>query len=206
MLRLESNQPVHLIVRQRPVATRVIRCVKHEVYLDALRDNEMELTPMPKTYVPIRWALDDGLYEQLGQVLEVLDPIPIIVIQMQGVPKVIEQRGAIRVRVQIPIEYGLVRPGADMLVTTTLDLSSLGLRFPSAVKVWTGLELRMTIRIEAQSYAVIGRVVRVSSQPREFRGRKSWETAVQFIRMSAEARQQLEHYVRRQHHRAQLGM
>ncbi|MDA8194437.1 MAG: PilZ domain-containing protein [Thermaerobacter sp.] len=203
---LEANQPVHLIVRQRAVATRVIRCVRQEIYLDALRDNEMELTPLPNSRVPVRWILDDVLYQQVGLVLDVLDPIPILVMKLEGVAEVLEHRGALRVKVQVPVEYGMLRPGSDMLVTTTLDLSSLGLKFPSAMRVWQGLELRMTLRVETDTFSVVGRVVRVASQPRDFRGRKSWETAVQFIRISSQDRQQIERYVKRQHQRMKLGM
>lgn len=205
MARLEANQPVHLMINQRAVASRVIRCVRQEVYIDALRDNEMELTPLPGTRIPIRWVEDETLYEQMGQVHDVLDPIPIVVVHLQGEPVVVEQRQSLRVKVGVPLEYGLVRPGADMLVTTTIDLSATGLKFPSAVRVWPGLELRMRLRVDGREFEMISRVIRVANQPREIRGRKSWETAVQFIRFTPEAHRHIMGFIRRQHHKKNLG-
>jgi len=202
---LEMNQPVQLVLPRRVVRSRVIRTMKHEVYIDALRDEEMELTPLIGDKVAVRWAEDDVLYQQTGRVSEILDPIPIIVIRMEGPPRVVEFRQATRVRVGLPLEYGLLRPDSEMLVTTTMDISSTGLRFPAAVKLWMGLELRLRVRVEQRILEVTGKVVRVAPKARELRGRQSWETAVQFTKIAPGDRKLLEQYVRRQQSRLQLG-
>ncbi len=202
---LEANQPIQIVFQNRSVPSRVIRSVRDEVYIDALRDAEMELTPLPGQKVPLRWSEDETLYQQFGKVTDVLDPIPIIVVKMEGTPRVVEFRKSFRVKVALPLEYGLVRPDSELLVTTTLDISATGLRFPSAVKVWAGLELRMRLRVEQRALEVIGKVVRVAPKPREVRGRESWETAVQFTVMTVPDRKWLDQYVRRQHQRLRIG-
>ncbi len=202
---LDPNQSVHIVFTNRTVQSRVIRAVRDEVYIDALRDAEMELTPLPGQKISIRWSEDETLYQQFARVTDVLDPIPIIVVKMEGVPRVVEFRKSFRVKVALPLEYGLVRPDSEMLVTTTMDVSSTGLRFPSAVKVWNGLELKMRLRVEQRILQVVGKVVRVSAKPREVRGRQSWETAVQFTHISLSDRKWLEQYVRRQHARLSIG-
>lgn len=187
------------------VRSRVIRSMRDEIYIDALRDAEMELTPMPGQKVPLRWSEEETLYQQFGRVTDVLDPIPIIVVKLEGVPRIVEFRKSFRVKVALPLEYGLIRPDSEMLVTTTIDLSSTGLRFPSAVKVWPGLELRLRLRIENRLLELRAKVVRVSSKAREIRGRQSWETAVQFTQMTVVDGKWVEQYVRRQHSRLQMG-
>ena len=202
---LESNQPVFLAVRpDRVVPTRVIRRVKQEIYLDALKDHDMELTPLPGQVVHVRWAADDFLYEQAASILEVLDPIAIIVLKLTGQPRVTEQRGSLRVKVTVPLEYGLVRPDSEILMTTTLDLSASGLRFPSAVQVWSGLHLKMRLRIGPGEVAVIGQVSRVSPKAREVRGHRTWETAVTFLQLRPQDRKLLEGFVRTQYHRQKV--
>ncbi|AEW06598.1 type IV pilus assembly PilZ [Sulfobacillus acidophilus DSM 10332] len=202
---LEMNQPVQLVLQRRVVRSRVIRTMKQEVYIDALRDEEMELTPLIGDKIAVRWAEDDVLYQQIGRVSEVLDPIPIIVVRLEGPPRVVEFRQATRVRVGLPLEYGLLRPDSEMLVTTTMDISSTGLRFPAAVKLWMGLELRLRVRVEQRILEVTGKVVRVAPKARELRGRQSWETAVQFTKIAPGDRKLLEQYVRRQQSRLQIG-
>ncbi|MCL4495240.1 MAG: PilZ domain-containing protein [Firmicutes bacterium] len=202
---LESHQPVYLVVRPgKIVGTRVIRRVRQEVYLDALKDHDLELTPLPGTTVAIRWPYDDLLYEQQGVITEVIDPVPIIVVKLTGNPRVLEQRGSLRVKVQVPLEYALVRPDSEILMTTTLDLSATGLRFPSAVELWAGLHLKLRLRVATQEVIVLGKVTRVSSRPREIRGKKTWETAVSFLSIKPNDSRLIEQFVRRHHHRQQL--
>lgn len=202
---LEPNQSIQIVFANRAVQSRVIRSMRDEVYIDALRDAEMELTPLPGQKIPLRWSDDETLYQQFARVTDVLDPIPIIVVRLEGSARVVEFRKSYRVRIALPLEYGLVRPDSEMLVTTTMDVSSTGLRFPSAVKVWVGLELKMRVRVEQRILQVVGKVVRVSAKPREVRGRESWETAVQLMHITAADRKWLEQYVRRLHARMQMG-
>lgn len=202
---LEPNQSIHIVFASRAVQSRVIRIMRDEIYIDALRDAEMELTPMPGQKIPLRWSEDETLFQQFGRVTDVLDPIPIIVVKMEGTPRVVEFRKSYRIKVALPLEYGLVRADSEMLVTTTLDISATGLRFPSAVKVWNGLELKMRIRVEQRILPLVAKVVRVAAKPREVRGRQSWETAVQFTHITLGDRRWLEQYVRRLHSRLQVG-
>ncbi|OLZ11841.1 pilus assembly protein PilZ [Sulfobacillus thermosulfidooxidans] len=201
---MESHQSVYLVVRPgKLVSTRVIRRVRQEVYLDALKDHDMELTPLPGTTITIRWPFDDLLYEQQGVITEVLDPIPIIVVKLQGQSKVIEQRGSLRVKVQVPLEYGLIRPDSELLMTTTFDLSATGLRFPSAVELWRGLHLKMRLRLGTDEVILLSQVTRVATKPREIRGKKTWESAVTFIQIKPQDRTLIERFVRGQYHRQQ---
>lgn len=205
MAGLESNETIQLVLRDQRISSRVIRRVRQEIYVDALRDQDMALTPLPGQTVPILWNRDETLYQQLAFVVDVLDPIPIIVMRLEGEPDVVEQRKALRIKMAVPLEYGLIRPGSEMFVTTTIDLSATGLRFPCALQFWVGLELRLIIRLEGQPIEVPARVVRVAARPREIRGRKSWETAVQFLRISLKDRRIVEQFVRKQHQRLQTG-
>ncbi len=202
---LEANQTIQIVFTNRSVPSRIIRIMRNEVYIDALRDTEIELTPMPGQKIPVRWSEDETLFQQFAVVTDVLDPIPIIVVQLQGSPRVIEFRKSFRVKVALPVEYGLVRPDSELLVTTTQDLSPTGLRFPSAVKLWAGIDLRLRVRVEARNIELIGKVVRVSPKPREVRGRESWETGVQFTAINTADRKFLEQYVRRVHARTRVG-
>lgn len=175
--------------------------MRHEIYIDALRDMEVELTPLPGRKIPLRWAEDDTLFQQFATVTDVLDPIPIMVVKLEGSPRVIEFRKNFRVKIALPIEYRLVRPDSELLVTTTQDISSTGLRFPSAVKLWAGLDLRLRVRVENRGIEMIAKVVRVAAKPREVRGRESWETGVQFTAINTEDRRFLDQFVRRMHGR-----
>ncbi len=185
------------------VSTRVIRRVRQEVYLDALKDHDLELTPLPGTTIVMRWPYDDLLYEQRGIITEIIDPIPIIVVTLQGTSRIIEQRGSLRVKVQVPLEYGLVRSDSELLMTTTFDLSATGLRFPSAVELWRGLHLKMRLRIGTEEVLLLSQVTRVAPKPREIRGKKTWESAVRFIQIRPQDRHLIERFVRSQHHRQQ---
>jgi len=201
---LEANQSVIIVLNQRTVTSRVIRCIRNEVYMDALKETETEFTPMPGQKISLRWSEDQSLYQQFALVTDLLDPIPIMVAKMEGTPRVVEFRQSFRVRMQLPLEYGLVRPDSELLVTTTQDISATGLRFPSAVKLWMGLELRLRVRLEQRAIDIIGKVVRVALQPREVRGRESWETAVQFTALAADDRKFLDQWVRNAYARLQL--
>lgn len=202
---LEANQTIQIVFANRSVPSRVIRIMRDEIYIDALRDTEVELTPLPGHKIPLRWSEDETLFQQFALVTDVLDPIPIIVVQLQGAPRVVEFRKSFRVKVALPVEYGLVRPDSELLVTTTQDISSTGLRFPSAVKLWAGIDLRMRVRVENHHIEMIGKVVRVAPKPRELRGRESWETGVQFTAITTADRRFLEQYVRRMHAKLRAG-
>ncbi len=201
---LEANQTIQLVSHGRALESRIIRRVRQEVYIDALREMEMEWTPLPGRTVDIRWVSDDTLWTQTAGVLDVLDPIPIIVAMLKGNPEMVEFRGSLRVKVAVPLEYGLPRPDSEMFLTTSNDLSATGLRFPCAVQVWTGLQLRMSLRIEGREVKVLAKVVWVSQKAREVRGRKSWETAVQFLQIVPRDRRAIDEYVARIVHQREV--
>lgn len=201
---LEANQTIQLVSHGRALDSRIIRRVRHEVYIDALREMEMEWTPLPGYTIDIRWVSDDTLWTQTAGVLDVLDPIPIIVATLKGSPVVVEFRGSLRAKVAVPLEYGLPRPDSEMFLTTSYDLSATGLRFPCAVQVWTGLQLRMSLRIEGREVKVLAKVVWVSQKAREVRGRKSWETAVQFLQIVPRDRRAIDEYVARIVHQREV--
>ena len=191
------NQPVWLKSGERSSPTRVLRRVKSTLYVQALREGERHLTPGLGQEVEVRWLDGNNFYAMPGVVEEVLDPIPVILLRITGSGAVLERRGAPRVKVLIPVEYSMARPGAEIYTTTTLDLSWDGLRFPAAFRGWIGLELKMELRIEGEIVAVTGRVVRVAPQPDELRGREAWETAVQFVNLLPAGRMRIRRLVER---------
>jgi c-di-GMP-binding flagellar brake protein YcgR len=199
------NQPVQIVVDGHVVRSRVIRHVKDEVYIDALSDEDVDRTPRIGQTVWIRWADDDTLYQQSAVIRDILDPVPIMVAVLRDRSTVIEFRQAPRIRVGLPLEYGLKRPGSEIFVTTTMDISSQGLKFPAAQKYWLGLELRCRIRVDKRVMDLSARVVRVSNKPKEIRGRMSWETAVQFVTLLPDDRKWLEQYVDRYHEKHRHG-
>ncbi|MCL6563175.1 MAG: PilZ domain-containing protein [Firmicutes bacterium] len=192
---LIPNLPVEIGVGSRTVKTRVIRLLGNkEVYLDAIPELESELTPVPGSQVEIIWTEDDRRWRQSGKVVDILDPLPIILLQMVGEPVHQELRAYPRVKVGVPLEYGLMRQPTQWM-TTTIDLSAGGLRFPCAFEVWPGLHLRLRLRIGGETLSLVGAVTRAAARPREWRGRLQWETAVHFVSPSPGARQVLQRFV-----------
>lgn len=177
--------------------TRMLRRVKSIFYIRALREGERHLTPAPGQAVEIRWEEGNHFYGLPGVVEEILEPIPIVLIRQTAEGRLIERRGAPRAKVLIPVEYAMARPGSEVYTTTTLDLSWEGLRFPSAFRAWLGLELRMELRIDGETVAVVGRVVRVAAEPNDVRGRQAWETAVQFMNLAPAGRARIRALVER---------
>lgn len=191
------NQPAWLKCGDHLAPTRVIRRVKAVYYVQALREGERHLTPAPGQAVEVRWEDGNHYYGLPGVVEEVLEPIPIVLIRATAEATVIERRGAPRVKILIPVEYAMARPGSNVYTTTTLDLSWEGLRFPAAFQGWIGLELRMELRVDGQNVPVVGRVVRVAPDPSDVRGRQAWETAVQFINLAPAGRARIRALVER---------
>jgi hypothetical protein len=177
---LDANMPVLLRVGQRSFETRVIRRLGRELYLDALREGDSAFAPSSGQEIEIRFGDDVNFFSQAVRVEDVLDPIPIMVVRLLGQPRPAEQRHAIRAHVLVPLEYALMRAGAEVYTTTTLDLSTIGLRFPCAFRPWVGLDLRMRLTLNRTALPMIGRVVRVARDPAQVRGRMSWETAVTY--------------------------
>jgi len=180
MNKLDSNMPVHLHAGTRVFATRVIRRLATDLYLDALREGDAPFTPEPGQVLELRYGDGERSWKQPVRVREVLDPIPILVVRLEGEPRRIEQRQAPRAAVLVPLEYALIRSDSEIYTTTTLDLSTIGLRFPCAFRPWLGLDLRMRLTLNQVPVSLIGRVTRVARGPALVRGRMSWETAVQY--------------------------
>lgn len=168
--------------------TKVIRRLGKDFYLDALREGDKSLTPHRGEQIEMRFGQDNRYWAMPIEVVDVLEPLPILIVKQAGPPQGIESRQVPRARIQIPLEYTLQKPGADVFATTTLDLSATSLRFPSVFRTWVGLELRMTLRLAQLSLNATGRVVRVAPRLAKFRGRDAWETAVQFVNISPDAR------------------
>lgn len=191
------NQPIWLKTGERSAPTRLLRRVKSTLYVQALREGDRHLTPTLGQEVEVRWLDGNNFYAMPGVVEEVLDPIPVILLRITGTGTVLERRGAPRVKLLIPLEYSLARPGAEVYTTTTLDLSWDGLRFPAAFRAWLGLELKMELRVDGEIVAVTGRVVRVAPQAADLRGREAWETAVQFVNLLPSGRLRIRTLVER---------
>lgn len=200
------GQEVVLVLAGRPARTRVVRRLGNDFYLDALREGDKALTPVPHQTAELRFSDQDTYWAMPVLVQGVLDPIPILVVRQTGSPRVVEQRAAPRARIQVPVDYALPRPEAPVYTTTTLDLSELGLRFPSAFRTWVGLELKLTLRLGGEDHPVLARVVRVSPHPLRIRGRPQWETAVRYGFLSpatqTKIRQTVEDALARQRRRA----
>lgn len=191
---LAANDAVELIMGPRKMKSRVIRRLGSDIYLEALPDMESELTPPRGSQVCIAWIEDDARWNQSVEVMEVLDPLQILQVKLQGKPSREEQRAHTRVKVGIPLEYGLPRDSTQYM-TTTLDLSVVGLRFPCVFQVWQGLNLRLKLRLGQELIPLLGEVIRFSSQAREFRGRMQWEVVIRFIHISPTARRALNQFI-----------
>ena len=204
------NQPIWLKHGDRMAPTRVLRRVNAILYIHALREGDRHLTPGPGQEVEIRFE-EGGInfYSIPGVVEEVMDPIPVVLIRITGPARLIERRGAPRVKILIPLEYSMARPGSEIYTTTTLDLSWEGLRFPAAFRAWLGLELKMELRVDGENVPVTGRVVRVAPDPNDVRGREAWETAVQFMNLNpagqARIRALVERVLASEHRRQRRG-
>ncbi|MCL8209251.1 MAG: PilZ domain-containing protein [Actinomycetia bacterium] len=178
--RPDPGQEVTLVLAGRPARTRVVRRLGSDFYLEALREGDKALTPVPQQPAEMRFADQETYWAMPVLVQGVLDPIPILVVRQTGAPRIVEQRAAPRARIQVPLDYALPRPASPVYTTTTLDLSELGLRFPSAFRTWVGLELKLTLRLAGEDHPILARVVRVSPHPLRIRGRAQWETAVRY--------------------------
>ena len=189
--RLDANAPVLVQVGGRSFRTRVIRRLGAEVYLDALREGDASFTPEPGQTLELRYGDEVRFWTQLVRVRDVLDPIPIMVVTLVAEPRRLEQRHAMRANLLVPLEYALVRNDAEVYATTTLDLSTIGLRFPCVFRPWTGLDLRMRLTLNRTPVPLIGRVARVSRAPAQIRGHLAWETSVQFQIPTPEARRRI---------------
>jgi hypothetical protein len=185
-----NNDAVRLLIAGRALPTRVRRRVGPELYLDALREGDEEFTPAIDDVLTLRFEDDLSYWAQQVRVSEIMDPIPVIVVQLMGEPAEIEVRAAPRARVGVPVEYALVKPGAPSYTTTTVDLSASGLRFPCAFQPWIGLDLKLSLKIDREDVPLLGRVVRVGAVT-EMRGRPAWMTAVQFVAPSPSARNRI---------------
>ncbi len=191
---LLPNMIIELVLGRRSVRTRVLRCLGQDVYLEALADIESELTPMPGQTFQIVWSADDMRWGQFARMVNVLETLPIMRVNLEGKPFPMEQRAVPRVRVTVPVEYGI--PRRERYLTTTLDLSIAGLRFPSAIPLWPDLSLTLGLRLGNELLNVKATVIRVDKRPRDFRGRLGWETAVRFVGMAYEDRSTLERFVK----------
>ena len=190
---LIPNIMVELIIGGRFVRTRVLRCLGRDVYLEALSDIESELTPVPGAVFQISWVEDDMRWAQPVRMVDVLETLPIMLVNLDGEPKPLDQRKMPRIQVTVPVEYGI--PRRERYLTTTLDLSVAGLRFPSAIPLWTDLDLLLSLRLGGEAIDVRATVIRADKKPRDFRGRQGWETAVRFVGMGQGERRTLERFV-----------
>jgi hypothetical protein len=199
-----NQEPVQLIIAGVALPTRVMRRLGNELYLDALREGDQAYTPSPGQTLQIRYEDDLSYWSQNVTVVDVMDPIPLLIVKLVGPPQEIEVRAMPRAHIGVPLQYSLMRPMAETYTTTTLDLSATGLRFPCAFQPWLGLDLRLALRVDRQELILVGRVVRVASAT-EMRGRPAWVTAVQFVAPPPSTRHRISDLVLRTLVRAEAG-
>jgi c-di-GMP-binding flagellar brake protein YcgR len=149
--------------------------------------------------VRVRWSDEDGVHECEGTVTEILAIVPIIVIAITGNLRTIEHRAHRRIHVAVGLEYRMLRPDAEIFMTTTWDLSADGLRFPSAVALWKDLHLKMRLVFESRDIALVSQITRIGAHPEEIRGEPAWETAVRFVQMTAQDRARIDQFVEAQY-------
>lgn len=190
---LLPNMMIDLLIGTRSVRTRVLRVLGRDVYLEALPEIESELTPIPGQDFRIAWLEDDMRWSQAARMQDVLETLPIMLINLEGKPQPMDQRRVPRIKVTVPVEYGI--PNRERYLTTTLDLSSAGLRFPSAVLFWVDLDLALSLRLGARTLDVRAKIVRIDKQVKDFRGRPGFETAVRFVGLGYQERARLEQFV-----------
>lgn len=190
---LLPNMMIDLLIGTRSVRTRVLRVLGRDVYLEALPEIESELTPIPGQDFRVAWSEDDMRWSQAARMQDVLETLPIMLINLEGKPQHMDQRRVPRIKATVPVEYGI--PNRERYLTTTLDLSSAGLRFPSAVLFWVDLDLALSLRLGARTLEVRAKIVRIDKQVKDFRGRPGFETAVRFVGLGYQERARLEQFV-----------
>ena len=190
---LVPNMMIEMVIGTRSVRTRVLRVLGRDVYLEALPDIESELTPVPGQVFEVVWLEDEMRWSQSARMKDVLETLPIMLINLEGKPRTSDQRQVPRVKATIPVEYGL--PHRERYLTTTIDLSVGGLRFPSVIPLWVDLDLTLVLTIGSETVVVRAKVVRADKHPRDFRGRPGWETAVRFVGVGTRERAILETFV-----------
>jgi hypothetical protein len=185
---------------------RIIRQLDNAVYCDTLAERDWGFIPPLGETVALRWVTDDhSVYQQEGKLSEILTHAAIFVIIVQGVPQIIEQRHHLRVSLAIPIEYQMLRTGAISYAATTIDLSSVGLRFPSAIPLWKNLHLKIRLHLPSTELSLRAKIVRISAMPVEIHRSEAWDTAISYIQITEPDRQLLEEFVQvhAQRHRQQ---
>ncbi|CAB1128014.1 PilZ domain-containing protein [Candidatus Hydrogenisulfobacillus filiaventi] len=191
----EAGDAVQLVSGARGFATRVIRRLRGDIYVDGLGLPSLTAVA-PGSLLGLRWEREDRWWVAPVRVLDILDPLTIVVVRAEGPAHPVEQRRSPRITVSLPMEYRLLRPDSRPVLASTLDISAVGLRFPAERQLWRGVSLRITLQIGGRTLALLGRVTRVDAQPRLIRGRQLWETAVEFYQVPAATRQTLETYIR----------
>jgi hypothetical protein len=190
---LLPNMMIEILVGTRTARTRVLRVLGRDLYLEALAESDSDLTPALGQEFRVAWFDEDMRWVQAARMQDVLATLPILLVNLEGKATRGDQRRVPRARVTLPIEYGI--PRRERHITTTLDLSVAGLRFPSAIPLWHGLTLDLAVRIGGELMRVRATVVRVDKEPKDFRGRRGWETAVHFVGLSRRERAYLESFV-----------
>ncbi|MCL4520574.1 MAG: PilZ domain-containing protein [Firmicutes bacterium] len=185
---------IEMVMGKRLVRTRVLRVLGRDVYLEALPDIESELTPLPGQAFEMVWMDDETRWSQSARMKDVLETLPIMLVNLEGKARVSDKRQVPRVRVTVPVEYGI--PHRERYLTTTLDLSVAGLRFPSVIPLWVELDLSLVLRLGPETLSVRAKVVRADKTAKDFRGRQGWETAVRFLSLGYRERGILEQFVR----------
>ncbi len=190
------GETVYLVLGSQSLATRIIRREENDLYLDAVRDVDAVLRARQAVW--LRWAYEDGLLQQAVRVLEVLDPLPIVHVRLEGRAEAVEPRATPRVRAALDMEYGLVMPRSDHAVATTWDVSAEGLRFLAPVEMWPGLDLEIRLHLDGRSWLLLARVVRVTPWRRPRDEARGFHIAVVFIKPPRAARLALDRFVRRE--------
>lgn len=190
---LLPNMMVDIVIGSRSARTRVLRVLDRDIYLEALADIESELTPTPGQRFELGWIEESARWSQAARMQDVLETLPIMLVNLEGEARPSDQRRTPRVQVTVPVEYGI--PNRERYLTTTLDLSEAGLRFPSAIPLWTDLNLVLGLRLGTDALKIRATVVRTERRAKDFRGRPGWETAVRFLSVGAQDRLVLQRFV-----------
>lgn len=192
----DSNFPILMVLKSGAlIPIRLIRQMDSKIYSDVVFDRDWVLIPPVGQRIAVRWADDDALYQQEGTLSEILARASIFVIVLKDTPVSVEKRSHLRIRVAVPIEYRMLRSDSPTFNATTIDLSSVGLRFPSSIPLWKGLHLKMTLRIPDKRIALLGEVVRAASVPTEIHRVSAWETAIAYKEITAIDKRWVEQYI-----------
>lgn len=196
---LTENCEVELVMGSGVFKSRVIRVQNDRIYLDAIP--ELNALGLDRAGVKafVAWRQDGCRVSREAEIEEVLDPLPILVLQLQGEAFLQDsgEHASLAIQAALPLEYRLLRQ-ATRYQTSTLTLSVEEVGFYSRFRLWKGLSLRLWLGPGESPIELTGEVIRATSQARQHHGQLQWEAVARFVEMTPSKTGELHRMVARE--------